>query len=99
MTTLPTQAMKEAAARAMYEFEPHFNAGVPLSWLELNEHVRVRYRQTVTVALTAAMPLMLEDAAKVALDEKVNDTGEETDTAYNLACDHIAAVLRNLTPT
>jgi hypothetical protein len=44
----------------------------------------------------AIIPVVREDCAKVAEAEKVNaaETDDESDRAYNRACDHIAAALR-----
>ena len=50
----------------------------------------------VEALATAVIPVVLEHAAKVAIAEKVDAdaTGEETDIAYNHACDDCAAAIR-----
>lgn len=47
----PTPEQIEAAARALYEHEPHLNASDPIAWLDLNEHVRARYRNHIVPVL------------------------------------------------
>jgi len=52
----------------------------------------------VTATYEAGYAAAREDAARTAENEKVDadDTGAESDEAYNLACSHVAAVIRSL---
>jgi hypothetical protein len=49
------------------------------------------------IAFREGAEAMREAAAKVCEDEKgIEDTGDESDAAYNRACDHCALAVRNL---